>query len=395
MTETSTQAAADRYQATLDSRAQLLAEGGGQRTADGNLRATTGWDAGEVIGKDGIAQNASGEFMAAYARKPAWHSLGWVKEGDEPMTIEEALTMSGLGGWNVEKRPLFWGLDNDSVMGTGKAHNVFATVRTDITDDAAYLGTVGHRYQVFQTEEVMSFLDELLGQNGQLGVESAIALEGGRKVAVSCYLPKNITLDPGGRADVIKPFVQTVNSFDGSGSMYSIVTPLRAECSNTVRWGKQLATAKWSTRHTTNGLQRTVEARRQMGLTLDYYEAFEKDATAMIQTPMSDAEFDRFLTEWHPLDADAGKAITTRVEKKRDVARRLFRESPTNARITGTMWGAAQALIEQEDWFSEVRVGKTLTEDMVRAGRILDGAGVEKGQDRKSQLRERLLATRR
>lgn len=389
----SPQAAADKYQATLDRRTDMLDNGAATRREDGSVVATTGWDAGEVIGKDGIAQDQNGKFMAAYARRPAWHSFGWVKPGDEPMTVTEALRESGLGGWNVQKRPLFWGATDESKMGTGKAHNVFATVRTDIAGDEAYLGTVGHRYTIFQTEQVMGFLDELLGQGGQLGIEAAIALDGGRKVAISCFLPENIILDPAGRADMIKPYIQTVNSFDGSGSMYSIVTPLRGECANTVRWGKGLATAKWSTRHTTNGLQRTEEARRQMGMTVAYYKAFKRDAEEMIHIPYTDAQFDRFLEEWYPLEDDAGKAKTTRVEKKRDLARGLYRESPTNARVRGTLWGAAQALIEQDDWYSDVRAPKSVSEDVVRAGRILDGAGVDKGTDRKSQLRERLLAT--
>lgn len=384
MTDTAAEVA--RVQTELARRSKMIDEGGATLGSDGKLRANTGWDANEVIGRQGIAHQ-NGQALAAFARTPAWHREGWVKEGDEPMTASEALEKAGLAGWNVQKRPLFAGLTDESKMGTIKVHNMFANVRTDIDGDDAYLGTVGHRYTVFQTEEVMGFLDELTGPGRALGIESAIALDNGRRVAISAYLPQDIILDPSGMADVVKPLLSAVNTFDGQGSFYSVVSPIRFECTNTVRWGTKLASAKWSVRHTTNGLQRIQEAQRQLGLMTSYYKAFETEATAMIQTPMSNGEFDKFLEEFYPLDSDASKSMTTRVEKKRGKARELFREADTNANIRNTVWAAEQALIEQGDWFSDVRAPKGVHEDVRRAQRFVEASDL----DGKTNLHRRLM----
>jgi phage/plasmid-like protein (TIGR03299 family) len=371
--------AADK-QATLDRRAGLLNNGAAQVDANGRVRVATGWDAGEVIGKAGLDQT-TGQVALAMNGAPAWHGLGTVVDG--AMTAADALRLANLD-WEVEKRPMFYGADEESRMGTGLAPNAFAMVRTD-TD--GYLGTVGRRYTGIQNEAGFAFLDDLTGQNGEARFETAGALEGGRKVFISMFLPENITLDPEGMADVVKPYFMAVNSHDGSGSFYVVVTPLRPVCANTVRWGLQGATAKWSAQHTSGAMKRMEEARRTLGLTIDYYKKFEQDATRMIQTPMSDREFDRLIESFYPLDDDASKVTASRVEIRRDTARYLFREADTNANIRNTVWGAGQALIEQIDWKSTIRPPKHMTEELVRGGRIIEGAD----DDKKSELHRRLL----
>src|SRR5690606_18501662 len=91
------------------------------------------------------------------AREAAWHRLGTVKP-DGQMTVEEALALANLSGWDVQKEPIF---TEDGLVVPGRN----ATVGT-ILGKRTVLGDVGDRYVVFQNEEHATFLQTLVDEAG-------------------------------------------------------------------------------------------------------------------------------------------------------------------------------------------------------------------------------------
>src|ERR1044072_5355250 len=75
------------------------------------------------------------------------------------------------------------------------------TVRSDT---GAALGTVGHRYEVFQQRKIFTFLEDLADTHGVLW-ESAGALRGGRRVFVPMQVPDSVIVHRGGLGDPAGP----------------------------------------------------------------------------------------------------------------------------------------------------------------------------------------------
>lgn len=380
-------ATVDRQDAILAQRSAAL-DNGATQDAAGNIRATSGWDAGEVLGKDGLARQANGEVAVWLNGEPAWYKLGKVYTGDEPLTIDQVLSDAGLD-FEVVKLPLFAGLDAESNMGTLpmlQTAKPFALVRTDTMTP---LGAAGRIYTPFQNRQAFSFLQSLTDQD-VAHVETAGMLANGSTVFLSMRLGEDIVIDAEGAADRVRRYVMITTRHDSQGSIRIATTPTRPVCANTVRWGLENAWSSFETAHTSGVLDRVEEARKTLKLTNRYYDAFARDARELFEAPMTNAQFDRFVADVVHTDADesAPQFVKDRVEAKRGAARRLFRDAATNATITGTRWGAAQALIEQIDHGGTIRVPKsllldeavpkTLAESIARGARIVNGADDEK-----------------
>ncbi|GAA1540257.1 hypothetical protein GCM10009827_069500 [Dactylosporangium maewongense] len=143
----------------------------------------------------------------------------------------------------------------------------FVTARCDT---GAGLGVVGSKYEVLQNEDAFAFLQELVDRHDVLW-ESAGALRGGRKVFICMRLPNTVTVDAPGVADQIIPFIVVLNSHDGSSQFQVVVTPWRPVCGNTERFALRDAHARWGVRHTCNARERIEEARRTLGLSIEYF----------------------------------------------------------------------------------------------------------------------------
>lgn len=382
--------------AELARRTNQVETGAWNRRADGKYVAQTGWDANEVVGKDGLATKQNGEIALWLNGEPAWHKLGAVANGWT--SVDDALDMAGLN-WKVEKRPLFWGSMPESVMGIDRVRvgQQYATVRVDDDGAQTQLGTVGELYVPFQNAEAFSFLQEISEQDGSK-FSSAGLLSQGSVVFVSMELGEDLIIDPQGAADRVKRWLLFTNRHDGKGKLKVFNTPVRAVCTNTVTWGIQGALSSWDAIHTPSAAGQVNQARRSLNLANAYYEGFEKDATALFQTPMTDGEFDKFIESVvYPLADDATDRTKTAVQKERDTARDLFSFALTNENIRGTRWAAAQALVEQIDFHGNTKVPKslriseetpkTLQAELARGARTVQGLD----EKRKTEIHKALL----
>lgn len=306
------------------------------------------------------------------AREDAWHRLGTTV--GEAMNAEQALELAHLADWNVRKLPLT--ATEPVVTHTGvtelqiEVPDRFATVRTNpINGRPETLGVVGNQYVPVQNEDNVELLNALVDQSGA-HFETAGALRGGREVFVTMQMPDHIKV---GGVDPVSLNLAALNSHDGSSAFRFLVTPVRIVCANTQSAALSAAKSSFSARHTRNIRQVVTQAREALDLTFEYVEAFEAEAERMIQTEMTNREFENLVdTLWAtPADDDE----STKKASKQSLARKitlmdLFTDSYTNKEIRGTRWAGYQAVTEYVDHFAPVHAKGGDNRD-VRAVRAL------------------------
>lgn len=349
-------------------------------------RVLTGWDEGEtftvrrntegrielILAQHGLDTTTGG--AALYASTPAWHGLGAVIPGGTT-DIDEVLKLARID-WEVNKQPVLYKWD-DAIR---DAADRYVTLRTD-TGDA--LGTVGERYKVFQNRRVFKFLQDLV-QRYDTVWESAGALRGGRKVFVTMRIPHSIVIDRGGLNDEIALYLAVINSHDGTSSAESVVTPWRIECGNTERFATRDAVHRWGIRHTKGGLSALEEARRTLGLTLDYAKAFEVEENQLVRTDLLIDDFHKMIDSLWTVDEDATDRQKSFAQQRHDELEGMFHEG---ARKLGRTAYAAERTITD---FLDHRMGvvpRNLSEDLARAQRSLEGTN----DDLKSKAHRKLL----
>ena len=387
------QAAADR-QADIDRRVadgKLVPLGGGSY----RINDPGNWDDGEVwtmrdgqvLPQHGLDQT-SGQ-AALYTTTPAWHGLGNVIPGGT-RDIGQVLQLGGID-FEVTRRPVLFRADvtdPDSPIWT--LPEQFVTVREDT---GAGLGVVGSRYEVFQNLEIFEFLQDLVDKYDVVW-ESAGALREGRRVFVCMRLPQIVTIDAGGINDQIVPFIAAVNSHDGSSQAQLVVTPWRIACGNTERFALRDAVTRWGVRHTRNwnDRQRVAEARRALGLSVKYYEAFAAEEEALARTELALAEFHAVVEDlWPAPDADAPKRSLTNHANRVQTLTGLYRSNAE--RLGGTAYAAERAITEYADWKTAVRPTGSLRGNNLaaRATAVMEGTNDEV----KTKAHRRLLTLAR
>ena len=317
------------------------------------------------------------------ARVTPWHGLGTVV--DQAMTAEEALKLAHLD-WRVTKQPLYAHIgeshfENDSDREPEHQHkgsllevpDKFATVRTNpFTGELDALGVVGKDYTVVQNDENAPFLDALVGESGA-HFETAGSLRGGRQVFITMKAPEGLLI--GGQDAVDLNFVAT-NSHDGTSPFKVAVTPTRVVCANTLRAGLAGAKATFSTRHTRYATDRVAEAQKALGIMWDYSKHFQTEADKMVDTSLTDSEFERIVSHldlFKPAKDETERQQRARLAQLDDVFK-VYESSPTNATIAGTRWGGYNAVTEYLDWKYPVRGSETDRMERIATGGWLDKA---------------------
>lgn len=285
-------------------------------------------------------------------REMPWHRLGKVLD-DYPTSIDDALEKSGLG-WRVRQGDVFvverpeW-TDDHGVVVPPKlipADGFRANMRED---DGAVLGIVSSDYKVVQNREAFQFLDALIMSD--LHFETAGSLMNGKKVWVLARLPEFVEV--GG--DPTATFVFCANSHDGSMAVTSAVTPVRIVCANTLGWALNKAEARadrvYKFRHTGDLQLKYDEARRVMGLTVNYAAAFKIIGDKMALTPVSTDKAAELAGELWPDNIEAGKrAQRNRAERVEKVVQIFKGGTGTEGNAPGTAWCYANAVGEFADW---------------------------------------------
>lgn len=123
--------------------------------------------------------------------------------------------------------------------------NIYAT-RAEIDGKTVTFGAVGPQYTVLQNNEAFDFLKDTF-RNGDLQVECAGTTNNGKRSFICAKTEPIKVLD-----DDIDPYMVFTNSFDGTGSVKVMFTPVRVFCSNCEVLATKKASNKVYIKHTKN-----------------------------------------------------------------------------------------------------------------------------------------------
>jgi phage/plasmid-like protein (TIGR03299 family) len=167
-------------------------------------------------------------------------------------------------------------------------------------------------------------------------------------------------------------FVTILNSHDGTGSLQAMLAPIRIWCTNQTHATFKGAAQRIALRHTVSIEGRIDEAREVLGLVERWEENFQRAATQLLETPMSNTEFAAFTgTLWSPPKEGSSKRTVTMSTTRTDELVALFANAATNDFGRGTRYAAFNAVTEYLDWVAPVRGGDS--PEVARYTRTLDG----------------------
>lgn len=201
-------------------------------------------------------------------------------------------------------------------------------------------------YKLVPPPPAFEFTDSLV-EAGDAAWVSAGLLAQGKQMFGVLQLPREILVanSPDERHVL---YVMLTNSFDGSLSLSWHTTPIRAVCANTVRLAIARAFGSYTIKHNGDMDSKLVAAREALGISFAYADGLEAELNALIDTPISDAEFDAFLDSLVP--GSKRQDLNTR-----SVIRDIRRTEDDLEAVRDTRYGALQAVAEYVDHRSIVR----------------------------------------
>jgi len=257
-----------------------------------------------------------------------------------------------LANWNVRLSPLTDHI-SESWNDVSDAHLVLRT--NPFNQETDVLATVGKRYKPVQNEELFAFADAIHDANADCRWESAGSLKKGKVVFGTVDIPRTMVIDPQGANDETKLYLIVWTSHDGSVAVQAAVTPVRVVCQNTLNLAMRNAKQSFKIRHTQSVEGRIQVARETLGLALGYFDEFEKEAQGLFAQAITDAEFSKLIQTLYPKPDKDLKGAMKKWENKVVLLDDLYHNSPTNATIKGTKWGAFNAITERLDYYRSGR----------------------------------------
>jgi phage/plasmid-like protein (TIGR03299 family) len=307
-------------------------------------------------------ETVNGEVAFALRGAPAWHNLAnRIFAKDEEVTTQLMLDEAKLSNWNVRLSPI-----TDFVPESwNDVSNAQLVMRTNpFNQETDILATVGKRYKPVQNEELFAFADNIHDADPACRWESAGSLKNGKVVFGTVEIPRTMVLDPQGANDETKLYLIVWTSHDGSVAVQAAVTPVRVVCQNTLNLAMRNAKQSFKIRHTQTAEGKIQIARETLGLTLGYFDEFEKEAKALFETSVTDKKFHEIIRAIYPKPEKDTKGALTKWENKVVLLDDLYFNSPTQTNIKGTAWGVVNALTERLDYYRTAR-GKS---DSLMAG---------------------------
>lgn len=283
-------------------------------------------------------------------REVPWHGLGIILP--ECPTSEDAIVAAGLD-WSVEKKPIY---NSDHAIIPG----FYANTRSS---DGSVFGVVTDKYSIVQNSQAFSFTDSLCDEG--LRYETAGSLRGGKQVWLLGKMPEDKILD-----DKLEPYVCFTNTFDGTGSVRVVMTPVRVVCNNTLNLALSTAKRAWSSVHRGNIEGKLAEAKHTLGLINDYTEALKVEAELLAATTLSDSAIEGMLDTLYPTDENTSNCKRERLESlKASIFTCLDAEDVKPYR--GTAYGALMAVTDYADHCKPIRSSSNFNEN--RWGTIIAG----------------------
>src|SRR6266545_6291881 len=306
----------------------------------------------------------------------AW---GDVVRAVDPAATHSAAEMIAAAGldWRVEQHPLEAVVEREHQSLRLPVPRHVANVRSDTR---AVLGVVGEGYEPLQNGAAFAFCDAII-DSGEAHWLGAGETRGGARVHALMQLDRAIRIGDAEGEDVL-PLLCFRNGHDGGLAVTISVAPFRLACLNGMMLPLEGAERTWKARHTANLDARLADARRTLGVAWRYYDELEQIGARLIRERMSAAEFERFLARLVPLpepraDATNGGRALRNVERVREAIATAYRATPDLANITGTRWGALQAVTAYVDHVQPTRATAGRSHQEARFERATEPAALK------------------
>jgi phage/plasmid-like protein (TIGR03299 family) len=283
-------------------------------------------------------------------REVPWHGLGKVLT-KRPKNIDEALKLANLN-WEVVKAPMYVGVKKSQRAKEQMlpVEDYFLTVRTDTMEP---LAPVHERFQPIQNRDAFLFLENILGE---VIIETGGSVYGGKRVWLMCCLPDFVEI----AGDNVKQYIGVYSGHDAKQALTTAATPVRWVCANTISYGLNVATGKYTVRHIgghDNLSLRIHEAREALGISINYYKQFKKVGDKLGTKKLSDGKFEKVLTDLYPIEQGMGDRAAKNRTEARQTIMALFKgtldkqQAKTVGNAPGTAWCATNAVAEFQDHY--------------------------------------------
>lgn len=268
----------------------------------------------------------------------AWHGLGTVVESEK--TAQEAIVLAKLN-YNVQMVDVFASEEYR------KIENAKAIIREDTKN---VLGITTPKYKIVQNTNAFSFFDVVVGE-GQAIYHSAGALGQGERIWILAKLNDSIIVS---KNDIVEKYLCLTNSHDGKSSLRMYFTPVRVVCQNTLNMSMADAKNGISIRHTGNIQTKVDEARRILGISIDYYKQFEQTILKMENKQMQVEELNKYFD--NVLNINDEEETSTRKDNQKEELLSLFESGKGQKEGNKhSLWKAYNAVTEYTDHFRTVK----------------------------------------
>lgn len=304
-----------------------------------------------------IEINQDGSARFAYNAKGGkpWHHLGVSLEG-----LQDVDTMLKAAGADYEVRlTRVAAVDEDgNFIVDAKGRPVIiddsqATIRINSDGTMDGLSTVGNRYEVRQNREIAERALAVVGaSNGDAVIDTCGVLRGGRRFFMTIDLGALI-IDPMGINDKIDRYLVVSKGHDGVWPVRYANTDVRAVCNNTVMMGLQQAQRVFTARHTRNVDISLEDAREVLRISVDWAEAFKKEAEDMLRIKVGPVEMDKVLNGLFPVKKDETDRQTRNRLEVTDTIRSIFLNNKNSGGFGTNGWSMYNSVVEYLDHHRE------------------------------------------
>jgi phage/plasmid-like protein (TIGR03299 family) len=290
---------------------------------------------------------------APESRALPWNVLGGDLTTEFP-SVDAALTATGLD-YEVFTVPSAAVMENGEVLISGDEFR--QVVRPKPGGGLMVIGQSGTRLTPVQNRKAFAVADVLVQEFGAT-IKGACDYRNG-KISVMVVGLGEIALKD---RDAVNLNLLVRVPHDGSGAVSFSLTGTRPSCTNAVHAALRDAVSTWKMSNTPNAEARVNDAHQAIVKAVNYRDAFQVQAEAMIAQAVTDAEFAKIVAQFAPIDpeADPESAKVVRAEEKRETIQAIWNgQTIDGVGVKNTLWGAYSTLTEYLDWYRPVRGGDT------------------------------------
>lgn len=281
----------------------------------------------------------------------------------ESDNLQEIIKLANMD-YTVYKEPLFF---ND-----GKQLDKYWATRATVNGEDITMGVVGSQYTILQNSEAYDFLSDLFTK-GDLKIECAGTFDGGKKSFICAKTESIKVMD-----DDIDPYIVIMNSFDGTGSVKVMFTPVRVFCSNCEAVATKSAQQKFYIKHSRQVHDKLYDSMFVMMSNTNYLEAYRQEMEDLAKMRYTRREFAENLTTALLKHMNLISSSDSKYERKKDSALvERYRDEllmcwsrSDLANYENTAYAAFQAI---SDWETHYLPGRNTNNNEIFFNRAISG----------------------